>query len=429
MRDLIARGFKDLLYHKKVASNTTILFASQILVLVIGLGIKTIQVRALNTYEYGVLALFGSITAFLVLFFNYASFDSLKVILANNDDNEKEREYFGIGIIIAAILGFFFSLLLFFISYFIDDIFASIEHTLEIGRLIRLLAPFCIILPFQYFISEIAVGSEKLKSLAAFHLFSRTLFVFSLFTIWQLGIADIYNIIILNLISWFAAVVFVLISFKPIFKNIKENYLVIKEKDKTFGLHCYFGAIVNQSAYKLDELFITYFVSITQLGFYTLASIICSPMTFLSRSFISSILKKLALKDKIPIRVFIYNTLWLSFCVFCLFIFKDLIVKILFGEEYMIVSDYIFPLSIAFFLQGMYAPFGFLTIKSKGKELRNVAYIEAMVSVIGNILLVPSLGVMGAIIASILARFTHLIGLLFYYLKMIRPEIFKSSDR
>ena len=93
----------------------------------------------------------------------------------------------------------------------------------------------------------------------------------------------------------------------------------------------------------------------------------------------------------------------------------------------MIVSDYIFPLSIAFFLQGMYAPFGFLTIKSKGKELRNVAYIEAMVSVIGNILLVPSLGVMGAIIASILARFTHLIGLLFYYLKMIRPEIFKSA--
>ena len=110
MRDLIARGFKDLLYHKKVASNTTILFVSQILVLVIGLGIKTIQVRALNAYEYGVLALFGSITAFLVLFFNYASFDSLKVILANNDDNEKEREYFGIGIIIAAIFGFFFSL-------------------------------------------------------------------------------------------------------------------------------------------------------------------------------------------------------------------------------------------------------------------------------------------------------------------------------
>ena len=59
-------------------------------------------------------------------------------------------------------------------------------------------------------------------------------------------------------------------------------------------------------------------------------------------------------------------------------------------------------------------------VKSKGKELRNVAYTEAMVNIIGNILLVPTLDVMGAIIASILARFTHLIGLLFYYLRMIR---------
>ena len=415
MRYLISRGFKDLLNHKKVASNTAILFASQILLLIIGLGIKTIQVRVLSPKEYGLLALFGSITSFVVLFFHYASFSSLKVLLANNEDKKREKEYFGLGIIIAGILGVLFSFSLFGISFFVDDFL-----DVEIGGIIRLLSPFCLILPFQFLISEIAIGASKLKSLAVFHLFSKGLFILSLFALWKGRGLNVELIIILNLLSWFAATAVVLLTLKPSFSNIKENLKIVKSKNKSFGLSYYYGAIVNQSTFKLDELFITYFVNITQLGFYTLASIICSPMTFLSRAFVNSIFKKLALKDRIPIRVFVYNTLWLGFCILFLYLCSDFIVSTLFGEEYMQVSVYILPLSIAFLFQGMYAPFSFLTVKSKGRELRNVAYAEAFVNVFGNILLVPTIGVLGAIYASILARFTHFVGLWYYYNKMIK---------
>ena len=68
----------------------------------------------------------------------------------------------------------------------------------------------------------------------------------------------------------------------------------------------------------------------------------------------------------------------------------------------------------------MYAPFSFLSVKSKGKELRNVAYLEAFINVLGNVILVPTIGVLGAIYASIFSRFTHLIGLWYYYIKMIK---------
>jgi len=415
VRDLIARGFKDLLNHKKVVGNTATLFSSQVLVLIIGLGIKTIQVRALTTYEYGMLALFGTITSFIVLFFHYASFSSLKVLLANNEDKKKEKEYFGLGIIIACILGSLFSFSLFGISFFMDDFL-----DVEIGGILRLLSPFCFILPFQFLISEIAIGASKLKSLAVFHLFSKGLFIFSLFILWKGSGLNVPLIILLNLLSWFVATTAVLLGLKPSFKNIKENLRLVNTKNKSFGLSYYYGAIVNQSTFKLDELFITYFVNITQLGFYTLASIICSPMTFLSRAFVNSIFKKLALKDRIPIRVFVYNTLWLGFCVLFLYLTSDFIVSRLFGEEYMQVSVYILPLSIAFLFQGMYAPFSFLTVKSKGRELRNVAYLETFVNIVGNIILVPILLVEGAIYASILARFTHFVGLWYYYDKMIK---------
>ncbi len=415
MRDLIARGFKDLLNHKKVVGNTAILFSSQILVLIIGLGIKTIQVRALTTYEYGLLTLFGTITSVIVLFFHYASFSSLKVLLANNEDKKKEKEYFGLGIIIACILGVLFSFSLFGISFFVDDFL-----DVEVGEILRLLSPFCFILPFQFFISEITIGANKLKRLASFHLFSRLLFIVSLFVLFRGDLLNVELIIILNLLSWLVSTIVVLFGLTPSFSNLKENLNTIKEKNKSFGISYYYGAIVNQSTFKLDELFITYFVNITQLGFYTLASIICSPMTFLSRAFVNSIFKKLALKDRIPIRVFVYNTLWLGFCILFLYLCSDFIVSTLFGEEYMQVSVYILPLSIAFLFQGMYAPFSFLTVKSKGRELRNVAYAEAFVNVFGNILLVPTIGVLGAIYASILARFTHFVGLWYYYNKMIK---------
>ena len=68
----------------------------------------------------------------------------------------------------------------------------------------------------------------------------------------------------------------------------------------------------------------------------------------------------------------------------------------------------------------MYAPFSFLAVKSKGKELRNVAYVEAIVNVVGNVILVPIYSVEGAIYASILSRFTHFVGLWYYYNKMIK---------
>ncbi|MBO06218.1 MAG: hypothetical protein CMI58_04175, partial [Parcubacteria group bacterium] len=265
MRDLIARGLKDLLYHKKEVGNTAILFSSQILVLIVGLGIKTIQVRALNPEDYGLLALFGTITSVIVLFFHYASFSSLKVILANNTEKQKEKEFVGLGILIAGFLGILFSATLFSISCFVDNLLHA-----EIGNLLMFLAPFCFILPFQFFISEISIGTNKLKQLAIFHLFSRLLFIASLLVFFKGDLLNVKLIIILNLLAWLVSTIVILIGYKPSFSKITNNFEKIKEKNKSFGFFYYFGAIINQSTYKLDELFITYFINITQLGFYTL---------------------------------------------------------------------------------------------------------------------------------------------------------------
>ena len=122
MRELISTSLKDLQLYKKEVGNTLSLFSTQILVLIIGLGIKSIQTNILSPKEYGLLALFSTITSVLVLFFHYASFSSLKVLLANNDDEKREKEFFGIGILIATALGGLFSLVIFGFSLIADDL-------------------------------------------------------------------------------------------------------------------------------------------------------------------------------------------------------------------------------------------------------------------------------------------------------------------
>ena len=205
------------------------------------------------------------------------------------------------------------------------------------------------------------------------------------------------------------------VQLKPIFNNIGLYTKEIIQKNREYGWHYYTGAIANQTTFKLDELFITYFVNVSQLGFYTLANMICSPMSIMSGAISKSMFKKMASLEKIPRKLFIYNSFWLVVCVLGLYLIGEYIVSFLFGAEYGEVALLIIPLSIAHFFQGLSAPFAFLSAKSMGKEIRNVAFAEGAVNVIGNIILVPLHGVYGAIIASILARFVHYICLAYYY--------------
>ncbi|MBL4624063.1 MAG: polysaccharide biosynthesis C-terminal domain-containing protein, partial [Flavobacteriales bacterium] len=71
--------------------------------------------------------------------------------------------------------------------------------------------------------------------------------------------------------------------------------------------------------------------------------------------------------------------------------------------------------SIAHFFQGLSSPYSFLSAKSKGKEIRNIAFAEALINVAGNLILIPLYGVIGAIVASIIARFVHYAGSRYYY--------------
>ena len=143
-------------------------------------------------------------------------------------------------------------------------------------------------------------------------------------------------------------------------------------------------------------------------------------MVLMSQALSQSMYKQYSNLKKIPKNIFIYNTTWLLACMLFLYLFSDFIVNFLFGPEFNSVSNYIFYISFAFFFQGLSTPYTFLAAKSKGKEIRNVAWAEAIVNISGNIILIPVLGVEGAILTSIISKFINFTYFTYYYNKYLK---------
>ncbi|TVR79917.1 MAG: hypothetical protein EA412_05650 [Chitinophagaceae bacterium] len=409
-KEILAYGHQ--LSEKKAVKQTGLLFSAQIAIIFIGYFIKAIQTRTLGAEDYGLYAFFGTLTSLLVIFFNFGIYPSIQVLIAEQKEKLAERRLIGIGIILSGLLGLAFSFLLIILSFFIDSWF-----NIVFGDALRIVAVLCSILPFRYLFQAVSTGTGNVSWFAYFDLFSKVFFFLFLLLFWWFFEISLVNVMIINMVGFFIALTLLWKTLNPSFSALKPVWSQLINKVKTYGLNYYWGFVANLSTFKADALFISYFVNTTQLGFYTLASILCSPMIMLSQAVASAMFKSFSSRAMIPSKLLWANFLWLSFCIAFLYLAGDFIVTIIFGADFSEVAKYLVPVSIAFFFQGMYQPYNFLAAKSQGKAIRNVSLAEALINISGNILLIAILdyGVMGAIYTSIFAKMFHYFGMLYYY--------------
>ena len=399
----------------KTGRQTSTLFFSQIIALFLGVFTGIINTRALGPAGYGILAFFLAITSFTVLFFRFGFFSASGLLIAQSKDERKERELTGASVIVAFFIGVSYSFFILFLSFFVDDIF----HT-NIGWILRYTSFLLVAMPFSLLIPDVGRGANKIERLSLFNVVPKVVYLLGALMLIKIIQIEPFHFILLSIFSTIISVFVVTYSFHPLFRNIKENLKEIWKKTKEYGIHLYLGQIADQSTYKLDGIFITYFVNTTQLGFYSLAMAITAPMVGLSSALSNSLFKGFVDMDRIPKKVIYYNFLWLAACVAGLTIFGKFIVVLLFTEKFLPAVPLILPLALAGFFQGMYQPYGFLAAKGKGKWIRNVAYAEAISNIIGNVFLIYFFGAFGAAVASAISKFIHWMILRHYYGRFIR---------
>jgi O-antigen/teichoic acid export membrane protein len=378
------------------------LIAAQAALLIIGLGIKYIQTQSLTADNFGLYSFFISFLTISTLFFRFGLFSSVKNLLAENQDRRAEKELFGSGILLAIVIGLLYALFLLALSPFIDAIF-----DIDSQGIFKTFTPFFILFPIGLLLKDMCTGSNRINLQVLTDLLSKLTYLFPIYLLFRSSDLHLEDIIFWNFLGLFIAYALAILLLKPSFQNSKKQFKLIYEKTKSFGFPFYLGLISNQGSYQIDKLLIAYFITPVQVGFYVLAELICSPMHIFSQSLSNAMYKRFAHLKQIPKALFLINTLGLVIYVLLLYFLGSYLVLHFFGEAYIKTQQYLLPLAVAVVFQGLYQPFNFLTAQSLGKEIRNIAWMETAINLIGNIIFIPLYGVMGAIGVSIIAKGVH----------------------
>ncbi len=404
------------LRNSKEFSHTLILFGSQILFIGIGFLNKSIQTNEFGPEVYGHFAFVSSFLMFSSAFFPLGFSASAQVLLAESSNQKVQKEITGAGIIYFLITGVIYSGFILLSSYFIDSVYG-----LGLGSIFRSLSILAPLFLFRFFVNAIAIGTGKVLGISIYEISGRVIFLCSMLVLIYHKSFTLESVVFFNLLSMGMGAIIIGSIYSPSFQNLRPTMSRLWDKNRKHGFPLFLGGALQQSTYRLDEMMIPYFVGSTELGFYTLAGALCSPIPMLSQAASRSLFRKMASGDKINNTFFRLNTAWLLLSSLGLVLVVHWIVPILFGPGFEEVAWITNFLVIAFMIQGLLQPFSYLNAKSQGVKVRNAHAIGSVVNVIGNFSLIPFFGVIGAVIASIISRATNL-GLFYHYYKVYQKE-------
>lgn len=209
----------------------------------------------------------------------------------------------------------------------------------------------------------------------------------------------------------------IIISTKPIFSNIKESWASLNEENHKYGIQLYIGSLVMVATNYIAGISLGVFnENNVEVGFYTLALTVTTPLSTLPAIIGTTYFKEFAKQPKIPGKVMKATILLTGISCICFILCIKPLVDFLYSEKYASVGIYAMILSVGFSIHG----FGdminrYLGSHGKGKEIRNASIANGIFKIIGFTILVYLFGIYGALTTVVICDVIYLAVLLYYY--------------
>jgi O-antigen/teichoic acid export membrane protein len=375
-----------------------------------------INTRLLTKSEFGTLNFYIQVLMFLALIFEFGYFAAGSRLIALERDYKKERELIGALYIFGLIISTAYIIVLFILSFFVDDIFKSNVRFLILIGLIPSVA-----FPFQFLIQLIFQGSNEVLKLSVYTLLPRLLYFVFIAIAYLINLFNLKSTSFLYVFSYFVATLFTIIISKPSLKNFNVHLKEIIRETKEYGFKVYIGRVTGMIGYQSNVLIIQYFAKELEVANYSLINFFTTPISVFSRSLCTSLFKGFANQNEIPGRVFKVNYIWLTLVSIIYILIGEFILELLFSKKYLEATPLILPLVIANFFMGASQPYNFfLSAKGKGDYLQKIALSFSFYTIILNLLLIPFFKAMGAAIATLISVILNFISYRFYYKKSIK---------
>ena len=206
---------------------------------------------------------------------------------------------------------------------------------------------------------------------------------------------------------------------KPILKlSVLKTYLPnIKNTFSKVGRHIYIARAIDMLSYHLDILMLG-FVSPVLVGYYAIGLMLTRPLTLLLETFTMSSIRKFVTHKHIPPRFFLYYIgLWAAYSMILLIIQKY-VIQLLWGEAFLVISSFLWILLLSALCTSLYhLLYNYLYAQGVAQPLKRGFYYHGAMNLLGNVLLIPTYGIIGAATATVISNAVFFVVLFRIYKK------------
>lgn len=406
------------LLRKKRSKQVISLYSAMILSIGASIGVSVVNTRFLTVTGYGDFKFIQNLFSFGVAFISLGFFYSGTRLIAQKKHEHEKHEIIGAVVIAGAIMSLVFSLFFFSFSWLQELLFDN-----NLGFVIRVLAPFLLIYPFEMFCENMLLGDNRIYTLSIFRLGPKITYL-GLMLLWiQFFSLSIFSAFGLYIFSMLVFIVVIVWRLKPRFRGIQPQKMLLQAENRRYGFPVFTGGLASLASAQLGGLAISYFVDNANVGFFSLAITATMPLTLIPSTIGNTFFKEFANTRKIPPRI-IFATIILSLFALLLFMLfiKELVI-LLYTKDYLAVVPLAYMTAIGSIMHG----FGdfinrFLSAHGLGKELRNSSFAIGITNIIGYTGLVALMHTNGAAITKIAAGSVYLLMMVLFYGKFIKTK-------
>lgn len=396
-----------------------VLYVSSVIGLLIGVLNSVINTRALAPDLYGDFRYVQNIISFVSSLLLFGYFVSGSRLLALSKDEQYSRQIRGI---LCTILAITVGLLMLTMAGLY--VISVIQGKDNLSLLYLISIPLCGNVTLLNYVNTTAQGDNHIGRIAAARVLPSAVYCVLAYLIYHYYGATPGKMLALYNGSSLIILLFIIVSTKPSFANLRESFRVLNEENKQYGFNVYIGSLANVSTGYLAGITLGLFCADnSNVGFYTLAGTIAAPLAMLPSIIGTTYFKQFASQDRIDNKVMLGSVgLTVISCIAFILLVKY-IVLFLYDKSYYCVAKYAAWIAVGTSMHGLGDMFNrFLGAHGQGKQIRNGAFACGIVLIVGSFVLVYFFQISGAVITKIASSAVYLGMMIYYYVKFVLKD-------
>ena len=394
------------------------LYASTLTGVFLGVLSSIVNTRFLAPADYGDVRYVQNIINFVTTFLLFGYFLSGARLMALSND----RDYVGRvkGMMIVILAG---ACVVIALAMPINSLLHADQP--QVAWLFLLSIPVCFSPLFHNYIDQTAQGDNQIGLLSLARLLPYLVYVPIGYLVYSTYGATSNKMVLLQWGIYTAVYLVIIIATKPLFRHLKPVWKDLNDENKRYGIQLYIGSLVMVSTNYLAGISLGYFnEDNSEVGFYTLALTVTTPLAALPAIVGTTYFKKFATQPAIPKKV-ISATVGLTFTSCILFILLiHPVVEFLYTDSYAIVGTYASILSVGYCIHGLGDMFNrYLCSHGQGASVRNASIANGVFKLLGYTLLVWLFNTNGAIATTIICDVVYFSCLIYYYVRFTKQPV------